>query len=189
MSSVLLVSSAQKSAGMLSQWISAMGYKPFVATDGGAARRMLTETVFGVVIIHCPLSDEFGHQLAQQVAQGSPTGVIVIVKADMTERIGAQLENYGVCVLPSNLNRQILFQAVKMANAASVRLCELYREKDNLQKKVEEIRLVSRAKGLLMEFERYSEPDAHRHIEKCAMDQRKTRLEVARAIIDQYEKN
>ncbi len=174
---------------MLSEWISAMGFKPVVASDGGAARRMLTETVFDVVIVHCPLSDEFGNQLASQIAQGSPTGVIVIVKADMAERVSTQLENYGVCVLPSNLNRQILFQAVKMANAASVRLGELYREKDNLQKKVEEIRLVSRAKGLLMEYEGYTEPDAHRHIEKCAMDQRKTRLEIARAILDQYEKN
>lgn len=185
--SILLVSSAPKSAETLSLWLCSMGLKPVVATSGGAARRTLTDTIFQAVIVHCPLSDEFGHLLSTEIASKSPTGVIMIVKNDMTERVTAQVENYGVCVLPSSLNQQLLYQAVKMAKAASVRLAGLYREKDSLQKKVEEIRLVSRAKGILMEYEQYTEPDAHRHIEKCAMDQRKTRLQIAKSIIKKYE--
>ena len=62
-------------------------------------------------------------------------------------------------------------------------------EKENtkLKKKLEELRLVDRAKCMLIAYEGMSETQAHRHIEKQAMDTRSTRKTVAEHILRAYE--
>ena len=52
-----------------------------------------------------------------------------------------------------------------------------------LKEKMEEIRLVNRAKLLLIEKKSMSEADAHRYLEKTAMDSGKKRIAVANDII------
>ena len=56
-----------------------------------------------------------------------------------------------------------------------------------LEEKIEELKLVDRAKCALIIHEHMSEEEAHKHIEKTAMNQRRTRREIARAILDIYE--
>ena len=58
---------------------------------------------------------------------------------------------------------------------------------DSLKEKIEEIRIVNRAKCLLIEQLKMTEPEAHRYIEREAMDSRRTRREVAQAILRMYE--
>lgn len=50
-----------------------------------------------------------------------------------------------------------------------------------------EIKLVNRAKCVLIEYLRISEKEAHRQIQKRAMDQRITLTEVAMDILKTYE--
>ena len=52
---------------------------------------------------------------------------------------------------------------------------------------MEEIRLVNRAKWLLIDELKMSEPDTHRYIEKQAMDLCVSKREVAEEIIKTYE--
>lgn len=47
--------------------------------------------------------------------------------------------------------------------------------------------MVDRAKCLLIQYQNLTEPQAHRFIEKQAMDRRLTRLDVARQILTTYE--
>ena len=56
-----------------------------------------------------------------------------------------------------------------------------------IEEKMEEIRLVNRAKWLLIECLSMTEADAHRYIEKTAMDTGSKRREVAESIIRTYE--
>ena len=51
-----------------------------------------------------------------------------------------------------------------------------------------DIRMVNRAKWLLIDNLGMSEKDAHHYIEKRAMDSRQTRREVAEGIIRTYDK-
>ena len=60
-------------------------------------------------------------------------------------------------------------------------------ELDALQEKIAQVRLVSRAKCCLIEREGMTEADAHRLIEKRAMDTRRDRAEIAQEILDSYE--
>jgi response regulator NasT len=48
-------------------------------------------------------------------------------------------------------------------------------------------RVIERAKRLLMAYMGLTEPQAHRYIEKHAMDFRKRKIEIARGVLKIYE--
>ena len=56
-----------------------------------------------------------------------------------------------------------------------------------LYSKLEELQLISRAKAVLIEYLKLTEPQAHRYIEKQAMDLGLTRPQVALNILKTYE--
>ena len=62
--------------------------------------------------------------------------------------------------------------------------CKGSKENRRLQKRIEDIRLVDRAKCLLIECCGMSEPEAHSYIEQQAMNRRCPKREVAQGIID-----
>ena len=57
----------------------------------------------------------------------------------------------------------------------------------SIEEKMEEIRLVNRAKWLLIDELKMTEPDAHRYIEKQAMDRCVPKQQVAQEIIKTYK--
>ncbi|MFA6841361.1 MAG: ANTAR domain-containing protein, partial [Sphaerochaetaceae bacterium] len=67
------------------------------------------------------------------------------------------------------------------------RLVSLRSENSKLQRKIEEIKLVDRAKWALIQYLHMNEQQAHRYIEKQAMDLRQSRRDVAERIIKTYE--
>ena len=90
-------------------------------------------------------------------------------------------------VLGKPLGRAMFYQALKMVTAAHRRMMGLKSENLQLQKKIDEIRLVDRAKCALIQYLSMTEAQAHRYIEKQAMDRRTTRGRVAQSIIEIYE--
>jgi response regulator NasT len=64
----------------------------------------------------------------------------------------------------------------------------LENENNKLQKKIEAIRLVDRAKCVLIQYLNMTEPQAHRYIEKQAMDLRQSRVATAENILKTYER-
>lgn len=64
----------------------------------------------------------------------------------------------------------------------------LKKQNEQLQKKIEDIKFVDRAKCVLIEYLKMSEAEAHRFIEKQAMDLRVTKREIASRILKTYEK-
>ena len=56
------------------------------------------------------------------------------------------------------------------------------KEAPEIMGRIEEIRTISRAKTVLMKYLKFTEPQAHRYIEKQAMNNRQTR-QVSRGIL------
>ena len=71
--------------------------------------------------------------------------------------------------------------------ACCARLRALCTETVSLKRKLDDTRIVTRAKLLLMSRLKMSEAEAHRYIEKTAMDTGAKRREVAESIIRTYE--
>ena len=87
----------------------------------------------------------------------------------------------------------VILQYVQEEDVKFIRLtfCNVFGRQKNvsIEEKMEEIRLVNRAKWLLIDKQNMDEPSAHRRIEKQAMDQCVTRREIAEAIIRSYSKS
>lgn len=81
-------------------------------------------------------------------------------------------------------NDEIAFvQSVANQCAAAIENTRLLSEKLAAQEALEARKLVERAKGLLMNQRRISEPEAFREIQRQSMDRRKTMKEISEAII------
>ncbi len=188
MEGVLLVSSSEKSQGYLSELLRQMAIPQIhIANSGSQARRFLIQGHASVVVINAPLSDEFGKEFALFATEQTAASVVLIVKTEIADEIAHEVEEEGILVVEKPMSKALFFQAVKLSLAAQRRMRGLQHENDRLQKKIQEIRLVDRAKCLLIEHENWAEGQAHRYIEKKAMDQRTTRGEIAQEIIRQYE--
>ena len=74
-------------------------------------------------------------------------------------------------------------QAAAMMGATRTKLADMEKKTATLEEKMEEIRLVNRAKWMLIERRGMDEATAHRYIEKLAMDARQTRRLVAQTLI------
>lgn len=158
-----------------------------VAGSGSEARRMMSVGGFGVVVINAPLMDESGMELATELCQSTAAAVILLVKAELLSMIYTPATEAGVLVVPKPLNPNLFAQALQLGTAMQNRLKTLGREYEKLQKKLDEIRTVDRAKCLLIQHMHISEEEAHHAIEKQAMDMRLPKMRVARELIRKFE--
>lgn len=187
MEKVLIVSGTEKSQQLLTELFAAAPRPALtLAASGAAARRLLLETDFDLVLVNTPLPDEYGHEFAVLAARGR-AGVILITRAENEDELAARVEDYGVFVLPRPLSRAAFFQSLKLMRAVRRRVEGLLDENRRLRDKIEELRIVERAKCVLIEHLSFTEEQAHRYIEKQAMDRRSTRRAIAEGILNTYE--
>ena len=184
---VLVVGSGDKIFDYISDMLPKSGYEPLMrANDAGEARRLLLDTPADIAIINTPLTDEFGTELALDLAE-SPMGVMLLVKSELYDQVCYKVEDSGVLTLGKPMTRQGFYSAVKLLSALSARLAKMEKKNRSLQEKMADIRVVNRAKWLLIERHRMTEEDAHYFIEKQSMDMRLSRREVAENIIRSYD--
>ena len=158
---------------------------PLRAGSAGEAKRMLLETDVDLVILNAPLRDEFGTQLALNLAQDNLC-VLMLVPAESFDAVCYKVEDEGILTLSKPVSRSGLLGAIKLLTAMRGKLRKLDRQNQALQEKMQDIRTVNRAKWLLIEIKRMTENEAHYYIEKQAMDMRLSRREVAEEIIRYY---
>ena len=83
---------------------------------------------------------------------------------------------------------QTLSQAFSYLRSASDRVRSVQSGRVKLEEKIDEIRLVSRAKMILMENLNMSEEEAHKYIVKEAMDRCITKREVATTVLSTWSR-
>ncbi|MCI1210132.1 MAG: ANTAR domain-containing protein [Treponema sp.] len=189
MDKVLIVSSTNTTFDIIADMLHSHMFSSIVTRQNGAeARRDLINDEFDLIIIDSPLPDELGDDFALHAAETTTAGIILIVKSELLMDINANVEDSGVFVLPKPVSREFFYQAVKLLYASRKRVMTLENENNKLQKKIEAIRLVDRAKCVLIQYLNMTEPQAHRYIEKQAMDLRQSRVATAENILKTYER-
>ncbi len=186
--SVLAVSASLKFVETLRTLLPEGRYGPVtVLHDTAAARRALAENSYDLVLINTPLPDEFGTRLALDACESSSAGVLLLVKAEHCPDIEAQVSAHGVLTLAKPTSAQLFAQTLRLLCITRERLRGMEKKAVTLQEKMGEIRLVNRAKWLLIEELKMTEQEAHRYIEKRAMDRCVTRRAVAEQILSTYQ--
>jgi response regulator NasT len=188
MDSALIVSSTEKSVSYLTGILEQAAIMR-IATVGtaGEARRILIHNDYDLCVINGPLPDEFGEALARNIAAKGAAEVILFVRSELFDEISHKVEDYGVIAVSKPVNRAMLWNALKVSRAVHKRLQTVQNENTRLLQKMEDIRVIDRAKCVLISSLAMTEPEAHKYIEKQAMDMRITKKAVAEAVLKTYE--
>ena len=185
--SVLVISAAEGFNDALTALLPEARYSPVqFATNVGAARRTLAERAFDIVIINSPLPDETGILFAIDASNSKEMVVLLMVRAELQEEIYDRVAEHGVFVLPKPTAKPIITTALSWLSSARERLRKTEKKTLSIEEKMEEIRIVNRAKWLLISELKLDEPGAHRYIEKQAMDRCVSRKVIAQEIITTY---
>lgn len=185
--SVLIVTATDSFTNSTMPLLPVTDYWPVATARSVAeARRRIAETDFDIVLINAPLPDDFGMRLAIDICTNSGAGVLLMVKNDLFNDIYAEVVGYGVITLSKPTSLQMVAQNLRILCATRERMRRMEARQATVEEKIEEIRLVNRAKWLLIECLDMTEPEAHRYIEKQSMDERISKREVAESIIKTY---
>lgn len=186
--SVLVVSASEKFNQSLAGLLPQSRFSPVRTVFGvGAARRELLERPYDLVLINTPLPDQSGVRLAIDLCGDSGTGVLLFVKSEHYAEVADRVEDYGVLTLQKPTSSGLVAQSLHLLCGTRERLRRMEQKTASIAEKMEEIRLVNRAKWLLISELKMTESDAHRYIEKQAMDRCVTRRAVAESILKTYQ--
>ncbi|MBQ0038900.1 MAG: ANTAR domain-containing protein [Treponema sp.] len=184
---VLIVSESDTFFDNISSILPKNQFSPVIhAKSGGEARRQLLQSDSNILLIDSPLSDEHGVLFAENFAETN-MGILLLVNADMYEEVASKVEELGIVTLPKPNSPQMFYMAVKMLAAMTLRLERMEEKNRSLQEKMTDIRIVNKAKWMLIENMKMTESEAHHFIEKKSMDERLSRREAAERIIEKYE--
>lgn len=141
---------------------------------------------YDLVIIDGELSGA-AEGLALKITDKTTSGCIIISESGLADELADRVEDAGVLVLPKPIDKQLFRRILKLINASRSRMKGYAKENVRLQRRLDEIKAVNRAKMVLMQYLKFSENQAHRYIEKQAMDLRMTRYEIAMKVIKTYD--
>lgn len=141
---------------------------------------------YDVVIISTPLRSEFGLNYAAEVCKRTKACIIVLAKMDIADDVQNRIKFTGAFVLGRPFTKSTLVQTIRLAVVARENMHRLEREKTELSKQLDDFKVIDRAKCCLIEYLNLTEKQAHRHIQKLAMDSRRSQRDIAEDILRTY---
>jgi len=183
--SALIVSDSEKDTALYTGFLNAASIHQVASVQScDSAEKLLQKKDFDLVIVD---SDSSGETFSKETASNGISQVILLVKSDLFDSVSAACEGDGVLTLSKPLNRELFWSALSLAKSVQNRLKNMHIENTQLKQKIEDIRIIDRAKWILISSMKMSEQEAHRHIEKQAMDMRSSRRIIAENILKRYE--
>ena len=184
----LLVSSSEAQTQRISALLTRAHIVPF--DHAGSARQALEQFDAGGidgVLIAEPIAASSGRELALQLKKRHCMAVLLLAAPEHTDTDAALLEQSGVLVLPNDAPESLIVQTIRLLTAVRIQLEQMQHKTEKLEAKVADIRIINRAKLLLVQHLQMTETEAHKYIEKQAMDTSMRRRTIAENIIRTYE--
>ncbi len=185
---VALVSSSEKFNGAMLPLLPKNRFSPIsVYRDSKSARRVIFKEKPDIVIINTPLPDDFGTSLALDVSETDGVCVLLFTRAENFSELSSVLAPHGVLTLPKPTSPELTEEVVELMCATRERLRRIEIKKSFAEERMEDIRVVNKAKWFLIEQLKMTEQEAHRYIEKQAMDRCVTKRVIAENILSTYK--
>ena len=180
---VLVVTKDDKISTQISTMLVAPMFETMLVSDFNEARRLCGERTFNIVIVD--FADGEVTDFAVDISDSLST-ILLLTPTQFFEQISYKVEGYGILTITSPFDAFYFYNMIKIAIAVQFKIQVLSSQTVKLKEKMEEIRLVNRAKMLLMQNLNMTEQEAHRYIEKEAMDRCIKRTAMADQIIKMY---
>lgn len=181
--SVLVVSRDSKIIFQISAFLVPPLFELTTTSDFNEARRLATERSFNIIIADS--GDGYDTDFAINLADSYST-ILLLVPNEHFDEISYRVEGYGILTITKPFEPFYLYNMMKIAIAVQYKVQVLSSQTTKLKVKMEEIKQVNRAKMLLMQNMNMSEQEAHRYIEKEAMDRGMKKTAISEEIIKTY---
>ena len=157
------------------------------ASNCALSRRMILERNYEILIVNSPLSDENGINLAIDAVEINKMGVILFASPEKYNEYYDKVHEYGILTLPNTSSSETFVQTLRLLCATRQRVQSLEKKNLSFSERMAEVRLISEAKLLLIQKRKLTEDEAHKYIERYAMNNRITIGLAARTIINEYK--
>ena len=185
--SVLVVSSAENFSSAMKTMLPESEYSPVVCSSSiSEAQRDVASRAFDFIIINAPLSDDIGLRFAIDCSASKGAVVLLLIRNEIHAEAYDKVFESGVFTLPKPISPQDMKRALRWMKSAREKLKAFEKKSVSIDDKMQEIRLVNKAKWLLISNENMIEDEAHKFIEKESMNRCVSRKEIAQGIIEKY---
>lgn len=172
---------------LLTEYLAEAGFTDISASDGTELADLTKSKPFDVIVLSLPFRESFGLDITARLAKDSSAELVVLVPKKSYDRVCEKAVKYGGIILPRNAPRNIIVNMIKTCSVRKSRTDALRAENDDLRGTVDDIRLINRAKFVLIEYLRISENEAHAQLRKHAMDKRIPLAQAAADVLKTYE--
>ena len=188
MENALIISNSENDTALFTGFLKAASVHQVTSLQScGSAGKLILKQDFDLIIVDSPLPDESGESFSRHAAAQGVSQVILLVKEEAFDSASAACEDDGVLVIAKPVDKSLLWSALSLAKSVQSRVKRMQAENAQLKQKIEDLRIIDRAKWILISSMKMNEQEAHRYIEKQAMDMRSSRRFVAEGILKRYE--
>lgn len=157
------------------------------ASDGNMAVELATELKPDLMVMDIKMPNLDGLSAAEKIAE-LRIPVVLLTAFSQQELVARAAEVGAMAFLVKPFTPQDLMPAIEIALSRHQQLLALESEVSDLAERLETRKLVERAKGVLSEKMKLTEPEAFRWIQKASMDRRLSMADVARTVLEQLNK-
>ncbi|MCR5402567.1 MAG: ANTAR domain-containing protein [Butyrivibrio sp.] len=184
--SILIVSSSERFDALVKK--SLAGFITIdVRRSASIARRCILERDYDLIVINAPMPDEMGVEFSLDAAEKTNSSILLVTPEDIYDDILEKVTDAGVLVISKPVPKGRMDKAIRYMISIQNRLRKLAIKNRSLEEKLEELRLVSRAKILLVEKRSMTEDEAHSYIGRQAMNNGVSRKHIAELLIEDLE--
>ncbi|MFM9098814.1 MAG: ANTAR domain-containing response regulator [Actinomycetota bacterium] len=152
------------------------------ATNGEEAIMLANELKPDLAILDVKMPKLDGITAAETIVKISP--VLMLTAFSQKDLVERALDAGVMAFVVKPFTIDDLIPAIEIATTRHTQMIALQNEVADLTERLETRKLVDRAKGILMQAMKLSEPDAFKWIQRTAMDKRVSMKQVAEAVID-----
>jgi response regulator NasT len=153
------------------------------ASDGEAAIRLAREHGPDLVIMDIKMPGMDGLTAAERIIEEELSAVLILTAFSQKDLVQRAADAGAMGYLVKPFQKSDLMPAIDVALARHAELSAVKAEAKDKGEQLEARKVIDRAKGKLMDSQGLTEGDAFRHIQKKAMDGRRSMREVAEEIL------
>jgi len=157
------------------------------ASDGNKAVELAFALKPDLMVMDIKMPDLDGLSAAEKIAE-LKIPVVLLTAFSQQELVTRAAEVGAMAFLVKPFSPQDLLPAIEIALSRHAQLVALESEIHDLGERLETRKLVERAKAVLGEKMKLTEPEAFRWIQKASMDRRLSMADVSRTVLDQLNK-
>lgn len=182
----LVVANTEKSALFFEKTLLSLNYNNIIfAKNFQESSDLILNHTFDTIIIN--INNENLDSFLKFASKNTDCHIILTVPSENFNILYSNYSNLGIVFLEKPLNLKSLRLCLLTLAQTSVRFNHLKLSNISLTREIDDIKIIDRAKCILISTIKMDEKSAHKYIEQQSMKLRKTKRQIALNILKTYE--